>query len=298
VKKSIISGLLSIVMLMSILYGVTTVVADDKEIPTFGSDEELTELLGDILKHYKGVDISVGLCYTKTGETIFCNPDNWYQPASIYKLPLVMKVANSLSKGDAEQFEHCFSTDIEEAVHDILKYSDNTFSLALKSTFKENELSENVCAMACMEPAKELLEKLNKPEYSPVVVMNILKNLYANSEQYPNIIQYMTEASAGKYLRDKLEKDYVIAQKYGSVESVNHIAGIIYRENPILVVVMSEGVGSIAGERLISRCAVVVNDYAQTLDERVAEYEKENGEIEPAMYSEKPVVIEKNKKNK
>jgi len=264
------------------------------EYPTFGSDEEFAECLKEILSKYTYQKVSVGLCYTKTGETMIINGEEWYNPGSIYKLPMVMNVTNSIKNGETERYEHVFSTDMEEAIHSILEYSNNTYSMELVEAYTVQELADNVVALSGVQPDEKGMKKLMRPaynaEYTPEMVMGILKTLYGNSEEYPNVIQYMTEASPCLYLRHSLEGEYIIAQKYGSVEYVNHIAGIIYRENPILVVIMTEGFGSSSGETVIGKIAVLLDEYAKVLDERAAAYEKEHGEFEPALYSDVPDV--------
>ena len=55
--------------------------------------------------------ISVGFCYTETGETWVSNPDHWYYSASLYKVPLMMILAKQEHDGLISQ-----DTDLAEGL--------------------------------------------------------------------------------------------------------------------------------------------------------------------------------------
>ena len=47
--------------------------------------------------------ISFGYCYLETGDEYFYNGDTWYYPGSVYKVPLMMLIAEKVSSGELEQ---------------------------------------------------------------------------------------------------------------------------------------------------------------------------------------------------
>ena len=49
--------------------------------------------------------ISVGFCYTKTNEALFYYGDEWYYTASVFKLPLMMMLANDVLNGEKPKYD-------------------------------------------------------------------------------------------------------------------------------------------------------------------------------------------------
>lgn len=241
------------------------------EVQPLGSDEELAEVVQSALREEWEKDIAVAFCYTGTGETLYYRADEWYNTASLYKLPMIMQVARAQYDGDPSRFEHAFAEDIETVKHDVLAYSNNTYALGLANVFGEKQLVDGAIELAHYEPSEAEYKQLKDFRYSPRFFIGILKELYSHSELYPKVLEYMLDAQPEKYLRHDLEGVYPIAQKYGSVDGVNHIGGIIYTPTPILVVIMTGCYGASAGEARIGAIGKALVDYALELDERLAQ---------------------------
>jgi len=116
-------------------------------------------------------------------------------------------------------------------------------------------------------PEEELPEMyFSSNAFSVRLMMGVLRELWSNTETYPNIIECMKAANPGEYFRLTMDGQYEVAQKYGGGDGYLHTAGIIYTPTPILLVVMTYRVTN--AEYAIANLAQLLADYSLTLDER------------------------------
>lgn len=287
-SKRIIALALAVGMLGCTLASADT--APQDKIPSDGivvADE--AEFAKAVKKAFTDMGIDFGnagvaMCFTRSGECCYYNADEWTYGASLYKLPMIMKFSNMAKNGELDEYNESFTKNLEEIKERCLVYSDNSWSLKLvKYIFPENSELRQINADFAgwtddMLPAGFYTEST----YSPRFMLDILKELYVNSDEYPGVIDYMCQASPESFFRRELEGQYVIAQKYGSVDTVTHAAGIIYTEYPILLVVMTSGTGVHVGEELVGKIAKNVLDYCEVMNSRyeIVYNERESAERE------------------
>ena len=118
-------------------------------------------------------------------------------------------------------------------------------------------------------------------------ITSVMKTLYSDPDSYPNVIDCLLRAEPTHYFRlsQSIEGVYDVAQKYGSFDdqigqSFNHTTGIIYTPNPCIVTVMTCNVSSY--EKVISDAALMLTEYALSLDEQLKPYEDEKQAEEDA----------------
>ncbi len=97
--------------------------------------------------------------------------------------------------------------------------------------------------------------------YCTRMMMDTLKYLYANAEQFPEMLDYMKQSlPQDAYFRHYLpEEDVVIAHKYGSFEGAENDTGIFYTEQPFLLAVYTQSVG----EEIVAQAAQLAYEYNQ-----------------------------------
>lgn len=221
--------------------------------------------------------VRIGYTYTGTGESWFYNGDVWSYSASVYKLPLMMLFAKRVADGELTQDSMIYDIKLSYAETSILTYSNNDFAHAMMTTFpSEVECRKQWVALSGMPEEDFTDEFYVQSHFSPRFVVGVLKTLYENPEDYPNIIECLKVASPGEYLSRTLGDKYEIAQKYGAYEQFYNIAGIVYMPHPILVSINTEWIGY--AEATIGEIGEVLADYTLTLDERLAEREREQAE--------------------
>lgn len=249
-------------------------------------EEAFTNIVTSLLQEF-GVGtegyagISVGFCYTKTNEAVFYYGDEWYYTASVFKLPLMMMLANDVLNGENPIGDYAGGPD--EVLRECLVNSDNTRAFVTASYYytwprvRENE--QKLSGWTEDQLPEGFLQWEETPKYSCRFLIDILRELYANSDQYPSVIDYMSQAQPGEFLRQNDLTDIVIAQKFGSLtiggEQVNHIAGIVYTDTPILVTVMTRDFGYYYAKAFCGRLCEELVSYSAELDQLYAEKEEQ-----------------------
>ncbi len=286
--------MLALVCCAALLCGLT--------LPAFAEGEEsglldpaaLTALVEDFLKD-NGIpakNVGIGFCYTATGEEWFYNPDTWFYPASVYKVPLMMVLAEHVSAGQVSEQEVIAGLELPKLFDYIIIHSNNDYAHQVRTFLGGDEVWR--------EEAKQfagLADDYYDPDYmqycyfSPRYITKVVETLYADPERYPMVLDRMLKADQAHYFRLPDEMHiYDIAQKYGSFLDMqnsnwNHTTGIIYTPNPFVLTVMTLNVQNY--EWVIGQLAVRFKDYVLGLDAQLAPYVEEKAEQAAAEQAER-----------
>ena len=255
---------------------------------------KLTALVEDFLKenNISKDRVGIGFCYPATGDEWFYNPDTWFYPASVYKVPLMMVLSERVGAGMVSESEMIGGLELPTVFEYILIYSNNDYAHEVRKFLGGDEVWR--------EEAKQyagLADDYYDPDYmqycyfSPRYITKVLETLYAaGPERFPRVLDCMLRADQAHYFRlpDEMHP-YDIAQKYGSYydnqnTNWNHTVGIIYTPNPIILAVMTRDVGNY--EWVIGQLAARFKDYALTLDEKLVPYVEEKEAQEAAQEAE------------
>ena len=218
--------------------------------------DELDTIIDSILSELR-VDkntVSVALKYTGTGEYYYYNADRWMYSASLYKMPVCMTYSHKIKTGELEA--NSLSGNDAYVYDKILGHSDFSWVTRLSHLLYGN--GNNTKALREQDLIYSGYDENVLPEayfgnsiYSARFYLGIIEELYNNSSEYPNVLENMTGATPTKYFCRNLGSKYPVAQKYGSDAGSVHAAGIIYTENPILLVIMTTNKNDAAGNRII-----------------------------------------------
>ena len=246
----------------------------------------LQKLVDDFVAE-RGLDpknFSVGYVYTATGEEWYYNPDTWYYPASMYKVPLMMMLAEKVAAGELSQDSDLGGYTVATAEEYIISYSNNDYAHYIRKYLGGDEVwRQHAKSYARLEEEEYSPDYMDYCYFSPRYITQVVKTLYTESHRFPNIIESMLEA---RYTHDFRLSEYMnnsfeIAQKYGSYvdgqgDNWNHNTGIIYTPNPFVLTVMTLNVPNY--EKLISDVAVMLTEYTLSLEEELEVYEEEQAE--------------------
>ena len=284
--------------LLSLLLGLmmfaampVSALADDAATDTGIIDaQKLNEMTESFLSE-RGIDpknFSLGFCYTATGDEWYYNGDEWFYPASMYKVPLMMLLSERVKSGDLTQDTYIYDRPVSEIEELILVYSNNEWAHYIRTYLGGDEQWR-----AEAKKYASLKDDEYDPDYMDYCYFNnrymtsVMKTLYSDPDSYPNIIDCLLRAEPTHYFRlsQSIEGVYDVAQKYGSFDdqigqSFNHTTGIIYTPNPCIVTVMTCNVSSY--EKVISDAALMLTEYALSLDEQLKPYEDEKQAEEDA----------------
>ena len=211
--------------------------------------------------------VSVALYYTGTGEYYYYNANRWWYTASLFKLPMVMKITRMEVEGELDKNTLVMNVDLETAKEKILRDSNNSWAYGLLEKIFKNDIRyvrSNDLGYSEGFPGEEVPAGFYRGYlYSARFYLGIIRELYSHASDYPNVIRYMCEASPAKYFHKVLGDSYRIAQKYGSAGHVVHAGGIIYTPEPVILVEMNNDVNDIAGNRMIGDISAYIAQCAE-----------------------------------
>lgn len=270
----------------SLAYGETP------EMTIFDPDE-LKDMVEGLIEEFSANNvrpgrISFAYTYLATGETWYYNPDMWSYSASMYKVPLMMILAEKEAAGELTQDSDIKGITLAKAENSILVYSNNDYAhLMLNYLGTDQEARELYKQYAPSLPADYYHSDFVDYSFFTVRFMNeVMSTLYNSQERFPHIIDCLTQAQPEEYFHLNLDPSIQIAQKYGSYNEYNSTSGIIYTPNPIILTVMMERVER--SDRVIGQAAKLFVDYTYTLDAKLEGYlaEKDAAEKQAAEEAE------------
>lgn len=225
--------------------------------------------------------ISFAYTYLATGETWFYNPDTWYYSASMYKVPLMMILAQREYNGELTQETDIKGIPLAKAEESILVYSNNDYAHLMLSYLGTDQQAREMYKQFSSLPDDYYDPDFVDYSYFTVRFMNdVMTTLYNAPERFPNIIDCLKRAQPEDYFHLCTDPELVIAQKYGSYNEWNGTTGIIYTPNPVILTVMMKNVEG--AEEVIANAAKMFVDYTLTLDDKLASYTAEKEAAERA----------------
>lgn len=229
--------------------------------------DTLTQIVEDYLREHdlSGNGITISYCYTGTGEIWLYNGDNFSLGASLYKLPLSMLIDNALACGELTPESQLYGMNVMYALERMLVYSDNIVAEYLLDLYSLSEVRAFGAQLAGLSEDSYPLAYTSANDYSPRYMLGLLLELYRNSEDYPDMIDYMLRASPGHFFRLTLEGQYDVAQKYGSRAPALNAAAIVYTPRPFLLTVLTMNVEG--AENALGDLAELFAEYTLTLDD-------------------------------
>ncbi len=257
-------------------------------------DEELRQKLEDYIasKNYNPENISIGYCYTPTGDTWYYNKDKWYYSASMYKVPLFMIMAEGEHEGKLTQDSDIRGMKLSELEKLVLVYSNNDYGHLTMNYIADVPYETSEGNRKCRElyqrysdmPKEEYVDNFYDYSYFNARFMtDVMETLYFENERFPHVIECLKQAQPDTYFNRTLGDKYEIAQKYGALvdksnKAFSHTAGIIYTPNPFILTVMTENMG--LNDDVIAGFAPIFEEYTLSLDAKLEAFEKEKAEKE------------------
>lgn len=255
----------------------------EPEMTIFDPDE-LQSMVDSFIQEYSGYgvkadNISFAYTYLATGETWFYNPDTWYYSASMYKVPLMMILAEKEANGELTQESNVKGLTLAYAEESILVYSNNDYAHLML-----NYLGTDKEAREMYKQFSSLPDDYYDPDfidysYFTVRFMNdVMTTLYNAPERFPHIIDCLKRAQPTDYFHLYIDPELEVAQKYGSYKEFNNTSGIIYTPNPVILTVMTSNLAR--AELVIGEAAKMFVDYTYTLDGKLNSYKEEKARAE------------------
>ena len=229
--------------------------------------------------------VGIGYYFPRTGEEHYINPDKYIVSASMFKVPLNMILADRVSDGEMTMDTDIFGMPYRWYQYRTIVHSDNERSVNLMdymggySEFKRLQIP-----YLGNDPSEDLGWNYQiENYYNAREFIHLLRMLYDEPERFPGIVENMLEAEPYSYFH-QYERRYPIAQKYGFVgqeenwvyHTYINTCGIIFTEDPFLLVVFTDNVGT--AYDLISECCMVMCDYTNLLSAKADRAEAQAAE--------------------
>lgn len=230
-------------------------------------------------------NLSVGFCYTATGDAWYWNGDAWYYSASMYKVPVMMILAERYREGLITDETKISGLTLAEANELILVYSHNDYAHAMMHYIGTDAECRTLYQQYAQLPTDYYISDFYDYSYFTARFMTqVMQTLYNESERFPNVIENLLRAQPGQYFKAGIT-DVSIAQKYGNFKDsmgrqFTHDTGIIYTENPFILTIMTKNMG--AQDTVIAQFCGAFEDYAKSLDAQLPAYQQAQREAEEA----------------
>ena len=273
--------LLSLLLCLALL-GATAAFAegeDPAEPEDYGIlDPDALQQIVDDYCQSKGLNsenLSVGFCYPATGDAWYWNPDAWYYSASMYKVPVMMILAERYKAGEITDETKISGLTLAEANELILVYSHNDYAHAMMHYIGTDAECRTLYQQYAELPSDYYVQDFYDYSYFTARFMTqVMQTLYTEQERFPNVIDHLLLAQPGQYFKGGIT-DVPIAQKYGNFKDsmgrqFTHTTGIVYTENPFILTIMTKNMG--AADTVIAQFCGAFEDYAKTLDAALPAY--------------------------
>lgn len=236
---------------------------EEADEPAAKEDEgTLAALFAAFREEYGLTEDNFAVSYydTVTGERYDWNETHMMVAASTYKLPLNLyyyemenagEIApDALITGGGATLDWCHYLSIVESNNEIshaLLYRIGTFrdyKIALRKYFTMTD--------------DEIDEKYYQNNFFCTrMMMDTLEYVYANAEEFPELLDYMKQSLPKDGYFKKYVTDVDVAHKYGSFEGAENDVGIFYTERPFLLAVYTQ----YAGVEIVSLAAQLAYSY-------------------------------------
>ncbi len=281
--------LLSLLLCLALL-GATAAFAegeDAAEPEDYGIlDPDALQQIVDDYCQSKGLnrdELSVGFCYPATGDAWYWNPDAWYYSASMYKVPVMMILAERYKAGEITDETKISGLTLAEANELILVYSHNDYAHAMMHYIGTDAECRTLYQQYAELPSDYYVQDFYDYSYFTARFMTqVMQTLYTEQERFPNVIDHLLLAQPGQYFKGGIT-DVPIAQKYGNFKDsmgrqFTHTTGIVYTENPFILTIMTKNMG--ATDTVIAQFCGAFEDYAKRLDAALPAYLQQKQEAE------------------
>ena len=212
--------------------------------------------------HLDETNFAVSYYNTVTGEEYNWNETTMLTAASTFKLPLNLYYYELQNEGEisGDTVLTEGGATLDRCHYLSLVESNNELSIAMLYHIGNFRAYKEAMRRFFTMTDDEIDPKYYQDNYYCTrMMMDTLKYLYAHSDEFPEMLDYMTQAlPRDAYFLHYLSPDELtIAHKYGTFEGAENDTGIFYTEQPFLLAVYTQSVG----EQVVAQAAVLAYEY-------------------------------------
>ena len=244
-------------------------------------EQALTDAVEELLASY-GVtgdrleSVSFAYTYLATGDSWYYNGDNWFYPGSMYKVPMMMVLAEREAKGELTQESDVGGVPLAKAEEYILVWSNNDYAHMVRRYLGGDDVARKLYqAYSPLEESYYHSDFIDYCYFTARYMNDVMTTLYSRQQDFPHIMDWLKVAMPENFYHIKLDPGIEIAQKYGSYLEFNNNTGIIFSKNPFVLTVMSDCFSYEKAEMLTADAAKLFYDYTLSIDTKLENYQQE-----------------------
>lgn len=222
---------------------------------------DLETMIENYLKDKEGT-FAVYVEDLSTGEVSAVNQDRKFLTASLYKLWVMGEAFNQIKSGKLKEDESLsvekgvlyekFELDVAQenkkdqigntvksAIENMIIISDNDSALLLVNRLGHDNIAKLLMDYGLLESRFE-----NPPESSAKDIAQFFEKLYRGEIVDPQYSGKMLDILKRQRLNDRIPKflpaQVAVAHKTGELDDIKHDAGIVFAQNPYVLVVLSQ----------------------------------------------------------
>lgn len=159
------------------------------------------------------------------------------QAASLIKLPIMLYVSGKVD---------------DDKIEAMGKRSDNAIFTEIRNEFGDKVLQDNITSLGMVDTS--ITENLTTPKE----IGDLLKRIYEEDNEL--ILNSITDTIFEEWLTPGIPEGTRISHKYGREVHVVNDAGIIYSQNPFVIVIMTQGVVEKEADQVFPELSKLVYD--------------------------------------
>ncbi|MCF0147593.1 MAG: serine hydrolase [Clostridium sp.] len=221
-------------------------------------DRKVNEVLGD----YKD-NVAIYFKNLNTNEEYTLNENTYYVAASTNKVPLSMLILDEVNRGEKSLDDLLYFIEEDREIgsgllYDLEEVPNLTINEAIYlSIVNSDNIAKNMLIRVAKNDITDYMKEITQDNSIPYgnyltarqlgILLNKLYENPDNNPYYNQLIEYMTETTYHDRLDKYLDYDKV-AHKIGNYYRYYHDIGIIYGEDPYILVVLTKDIGDLSTE--------------------------------------------------
>ena len=249
----LVAGLLILLLLQTVALAYTP--------PEIGAEQTAEEVVAAYMESRGLHDGNFSMSYynTVTGESFAFNDKSFMVAASTYKLPLNMYYYELEQAGELapDAYISRAGMSLSDCHRLSLVWSDNDVSIGMLYNLGTFRQYKDCMKKYFTMPEEEIdYSYYVDNRYCTNMMMDALKYLYENRENFDEMLEYMQEAQPEQWFRTYVT-DIPVAHKYGYFEGAINDTGIFYTEEPFLLAVYTQD----TAETVVGEVAALMTAY-------------------------------------
>ena len=252
--------LLALILLLS-----CTLPAAAADEPAYDfSSISLADAIADFMTEHKltETNFAMGWYDIESGESFYVNGDSFFKAASMYKLPLAMVCYDRIAEGTLNPKTNYSGWQLSVALKHAITQSNNEAAAAMRHAISYDQVTYRnaMAAYSGLDIETFPHTYYSDNHISPEFMINTLKTLWDRSEDFPELIEDLKNASPGMCFATDQDRQFEMGHKYGAFEGAVDDCAIVWADRPYLLVAFTQN--AYYAERALRELYSMMEDYA------------------------------------